>query len=138
MNLLPHKAFSKAFTVLSFWFLLSGPGHADHPTIHVDVLLTAQSDTSFWMHPRVGIVPHDQGHPIAVMTLQETDREGTHMYHGLSTMVWNSRDKKWSSPQRDSALARRSDAQGLIEVFVDATPSWHSITGKILLTGATF
>ncbi len=106
--------------------------------IRVDILLNAQSDASFWMHPRVGMVPHDQDHPMAVMTLQETDREGTHMYHGLSTMVWDSRDKKWSSPQRDSALARRVDAQGLIEVFVDATPSWHSKTGKILLTGATF
>ena len=106
--------------------------------IHVDVLLNAQSDVSFWMHPRVGMIPEIEGGPMAVMTLQETDREGTHMYHGLSTMVWDSRDKKWSSPQRDSALARRVDAQGLIEVFVDATPSWHSKTGKILLTGATF
>ena len=75
---------------------------------------------------------------MAVMTLQETDREG-HYCHGLSTMVWDSRDKKWSSsPQRDSALARRVDAQGLIEVFVDATPSWHSKTGKILSLGQPF
>ena len=45
--------------------------------IRVDILLNAQSDASFWMHPRVGMVPHDQDHPMAVMTLQETDREGT-------------------------------------------------------------
>ena len=55
--------------------------------IRVDILLNAQSDASFWMHPRVGMVPHDQDHPMAVMTLQETDREGTHIpwtiHHGV-------------------------------------------------------
>ena len=45
------------------------------PEIRVDVLLNAQSNASFWMHPRVGMVSHDQDHPMAVMTLQETDRE---------------------------------------------------------------
>ncbi|EAQ81340.1 hypothetical protein [Blastopirellula marina] len=112
-------------------------------SVDVEVLLHAPEDGTHWMQARPGKIPQQKGdpqtdRPIEVITLQAIDGNGTHMYHGMSSMWSDDHGKNWHGPQLDPALDRRTLEDGLIEVPVDMTPHWHEKSGKLLLTGATF
>ncbi|UUO08663.1 exo-alpha-sialidase [Blastopirellula sp. J2-11] len=112
-------------------------------SITVETPLNAPDDGTYWMQARPGKIPKRPGEPSAdqpleVITLQAIDGNGTHMYHGMSSMWSDDHGNSWQGPQQDPALDRRTMANGLIEVPVDMTPQWHAKSGKLLLTGATF
>jgi hypothetical protein len=94
---------------------------------------------TYWMQARPGIIPRAGGaKPLAVITLQKTDRVGTHMYHGLEAMWSQDFGKTWSMPEKLQPVDRITHPNGLMEAPVDMTPQWHAKTGKLLATGATF
>jgi hypothetical protein len=100
--------------------------------------VTAEDDT-YWMHARPAVIPTTGNQPPrAIITLQKTDRVGTHMYHGLAAMWSNDLGKSWSQPAELKSVDRIKHENGLLEAPVDMTPQWHAKTQKLLATGATF
>ena len=100
--------------------------------------LTAPADGTYWMQARPAAVPRGLGSPTVLITLQKTDREGTHMYHGLEALWTDDLGKTWSGPEPQKALDRIVHTNGLLEAPVDMTPQIHPQTGRVLVTGATF
>lgn len=90
------------------------------------------------MQARPAIIPSTSGVPVAVITLQKTDRVGTHMYHGLEAMWSSDLGKTWSSPQPLASVDRVVLTNGFLEAPVDMTPEFHQHARKLLTTGATF
>jgi len=91
------------------------------------------------MQARPAIIPNTTSSvPIAVITLQKTERVGTHMYHGLEAMWSHDLGKTWTSPTPLAAVDRVALTNGMLEAPVDMTPQFHQRTGKLLTTGATF
>src|SRR5262245_61755680 len=55
-------------------------------------------DVTYWMQARAGVIPATgAADPQAVITLQKTDRVGTHMYHGLAAMWSSDLGKTWTT-----------------------------------------
>jgi hypothetical protein len=99
----------------------------------------ATDDDTYWMQARPAIIPtKDITRPQAVITLQKTDRVGTHMYHGLADMWSSDLGTTWTAPAELREVDRVTHKDGLLEAPVDMTPQWHAKTGKLLATGATF
>jgi hypothetical protein len=106
-------------------------------SIEVSNPSAAADDDTYWMQARPAVIP-GESNPQAVITLQRTDRVGTHMYHGLAAMWSSDLGKTWSMPEPLKTVDRIVRADGLMEAPVDMTPQWHAQTGKLLVTGATF
>jgi hypothetical protein len=108
----------------------------------IDVTHVAVADTdTYWMHARPAIVPVGTDGPggvRALITLQRTDRVGTHMFHGIAEMWSNDLGKSWTDPTEPEQLARVPRANGIIETPCDLTPKWHDKSRRLLATGATF
>lgn len=108
-------------------------------SIEVSTPLDAPDSDTYWMQARAGIVPQADGStPKAVITLQKTDRVGTHMYHGLAAMWSDDLGKTWTDPVALKPVDRIVHPDGMMEAPVDMTPQWHEKSGKLLVTGATF
>jgi hypothetical protein len=135
-----------------FWILLFLPVWtqtqtlAESPLIgSVDIVapLVAPADGTYWMQARPAVLPNDgssgkSGTPTVLITLQKTDRVGTHMYHGLEAMWSDNLGRTWTGPYALKAVDRIVHTNGLLEAPVDMTPQTHKRTGKVLVTGATF
>jgi len=137
-----RTAFSK-WLGLTLWAGVIAPMlcHSE-PLIHsisVSSIATAPEDGTYWMQARPAILPNKTSNiPIAVITLQKTDRVGTHMYHGLEAMWSRDFGKTWTSPQSLAAVDRMTLTNGMLEAPVDMTPKFHNRSGKLLVTGTTF
>ena len=112
-------------------------------SIEISKPLNAPDDGTYWMQARAAVLPEyqppgkDASTPV-VITLQKTDRVGTHMYHGLSAMWTDTLGKNWSDPEALPTVDRIVHTNGLHEAPVDMTPQFHKKSGKALVTGATF
>lgn len=107
-------------------------------SIDISTVLTAPADDTFWMQARPAVLPGKGTLPKAVITLQKTERMGTHMYHGLEALWSEDLGQTWSGPTPLKEVERIIHTNGLLEAPVDMTPQLHQKTGKILVTGATF
>lgn len=111
-------------------------------SIEVSTPVTAPDDGTFWMQARAAVLPSPEGKlagpPLTVITLQKTDRVGTHMYHGLEAIWSHDLGRTWSTPTPLAAVDRIRHPNGILEAPVDLTPQFHQRTGKLLVTGATF
>jgi hypothetical protein len=121
---------------------LSGASAAEDrliQSIDVSSPVVAPADGTYWMQARAGVVPQtSDDNPQVVITMQRIDRVGTHMYHGLADMWSSDLGKTWTDPNELKSVARIIHKDGLFETPVDMTPQWHKISGKLLVTGATF
>jgi len=107
-------------------------------TVTVETPLNAV-EGKYWMQVRGGAIPQPGDTPsLAVVIMQLTDSVGTHMYHGLTSFRTFDLGKTWSAPVAHETLERIHHDNGLIEVPVDATLTYHPNSGKLLMTGATF
>ena len=108
-------------------------------SISASSIATAPKDGTYWMQARPAIFPNNTSSiPIAVITLQKTDRVGTHMYHGLEAMWSHDLGKTWTQPQPLPSVDRVTLTNGMLEAPVDMTPQFYRRTGKLLVTGTTF
>lgn len=114
---------------------------ADHSlvkSIEVVSPFTAPSDATYWMQARAAAIPRAGTSSIVLITLQQTDRVGTHMYHGLEATWSEDLGKTWSKIKPIPEVDRITHPNGLLEAPVDITPKFHELTGTVLATGATF
>lgn len=115
-------------------------------SIELAAPLVAPDDGTYWMQARAAVWPRrdksdkaaSEAPPHAMITLQKTDRVGTHMYHGLAVMWSDDLGQTWTEPQAIPEVNRIAHDNGLLEAPVDMTPQYHPRSGKILVTGATF
>jgi hypothetical protein len=74
-------------------------------SIEISTPLNAPDDGTFWMQARAAVLPEyqppgkDLSTPV-VITLQKTDRVGTHMYHGLRRCGRTRWEKAGPTPSR--------------------------------------
>lgn len=75
--------------------------------------------------------------PKWLTTMSLTGRTGTHAYQDVfySTSIDG---KDWLEPQRIPELVKFRDDEGFDVVAGDLWPTWHPVTGKVLVTGKTF
>lgn len=127
-----------AIAVLLSW---AQPARAESPLIraieHITPLAAPDAET-MWSQARAAVVPVDNSAPRIIITLQKVDRQGTHMYHGLSAMWSDNGGQTWTQPTSLNSVDRIAHTNGLWETPVDMTPQFHQQSGKLLLTGATF
>lgn len=107
-------------------------------SVKVVAPFTAPDNDTYWMQTRAASIPIDGQEPLILMTLQKTDRVGTHMYHGLSASWSRDLGKTWTEIETLAPVDRIEHEDGLLEAPVDMTPQYHRKTGKVLATGATF
>jgi hypothetical protein len=112
-------------------------------SVSVSSIADAPSDNTYWMHARAGIIPAGAFDPPTraaqgVIVLQKSERKGNHLYHGLSAFWTEDLGKTWSSPERLPEGERHTTADGLLDTPCDMTPRFHTQSGKLLVTGATF
>lgn len=108
-------------------------------SVEVTTLLDAPDDGTYWMQARAGVIPakNADAPPRVVITLQKSERAGTHMYHGLAAMWSDDLGKTWSSLDPLKSVDRVARPNGLLEAPVDMTPQFHRSSGKLLATGAS-
>ncbi len=88
-----------------------------------------------WFHPRVCMMPGDDGKPVALMTLQEI---GGSDYFG--PVQWSRSDdfgKSWRDPEPIAAFGRDpvAGSDGLKAGVCDVTPQYHPQTGSVIALG---
>ncbi len=93
-------------------------------------------DHRTWFHPRVCMMPDQDGHPMALMTLQEIG--GSDDFGPVHWSTSKDLGRSWSPPQRIEALGRepvpgRND--GLMAGVCDVTPQYHPQTDTVLALG---
>ena len=126
---------------LAFYLCVLQGGFAAEPlieSIEVASPFTAPDNETYWMQARAATIPDSEATPLALITMQRTDRNGTHMYHGLEATWSEDLGKTWTSIKPIPEVDRISHSDGFLEAAVDMTPKYHAKTGKVLATGATF
>ena len=73
-----------------------------------------------------------------VTTLSETGKTGTHDFHDIYESSSFDQGRTWSRPSLVSTLRRTKQADGYEVAPGDLWPTWHSKTGRVLVTGKTF
>ncbi len=92
----------------------------------------------FYAQARAGAIPRQGRPPIVVLTAQPALRSGTDVYFALSEWRTEDMGRTWDGPvQHSSTLGRRKEPGGVEAAICDMTPSWHDLTGKLLITGHT-
>jgi len=86
-----------------------------------------------WTQARGGVIPGKQ--PVAVVTMQQLVLSGSDVFWGLHETRSVDRGHTWSPLREIPTMVRWKEEGGVEAVLCDATPKWHALTGKILLTG---
>ncbi|MCA9214218.1 MAG: sulfatase-like hydrolase/transferase, partial [Planctomycetales bacterium] len=89
-----------------------------------------------WFHPRVCMMPGDEGQPVALMNLQEIG--GSDYFGTVHWSMSNDLGRTWSDPSPIQALGRDPVAgrdDGLKAGVCDVTPQYHPQTGTVLALG---
>lgn len=84
-----------------------------------------------YVHARGLIMPDGFG----IMTMQKLELSGCDVFYGLETVKTNDAGKTFSKPVYCKNLSRRYFEDGTSLVMSDATPFYHSASGRIILTG---
>ncbi len=89
-----------------------------------------------WFHPRVCMMPGEEGKPVALMTLQVIG--GSDYFGPVHWSLSKDEGKTWSDPQPIAALGRdlvpgRDD--GLMAGVCDVTPQYHPQSQSVLALG---
>lgn len=118
--------------------------HAAEPVAAVPlnfVSLTAIEGSADWdwWQARTAFVPGPK--PLWITTMSETGKTGSHDFHDFHDIYQSiSRDggRSWSSPTIISLLKRTKQDDGYEVAPGDLWPTFHSKTGRVLVTGKTF
>ena len=89
-----------------------------------------------WFHPRVCMMPDQNGHPVALMNLQEIG--GSDYFGPVHWSMSKDLGRTWSKPQVIPALGRDPVAgrdDGLKAGVCDVTPQYHPQTGAVIALG---
>ena len=84
-----------------------------------------------YVHARGLIMPDGNG----IMTTQKLELSGCDVFYGIELMKTTDGGKTFSKPELCENLKRRYYDDGTSLVMCDATPFYHTATGKILITG---
>lgn len=122
--------------------LCSGPLHAEEYPSLIDHITketlwrNRDGHGRTWFHPRACMFPDDDGHPVALMTLQEIRGSD---YFGPVHWSWScDLGRTWSDPQPIPALGREPVAgrdDGLLAGVCDVVPQYHPLTNTVLALG---
>ncbi len=114
--------------------------NAPEYVLKLDVISQGFDGKTCWVHPRAGAMPPNvvgngaQGS--VVMTMQKLLLSGSDIFFALNEMRTDDLGKTWTGPTEHAAtLGRKKEANGIESVICDATPAWHTKTGKLLSTG---
>ena len=93
-------------------------------------------DTNFqgqycYTHARGTVTPGG----FAIITTQPLRLTGCDVFYGMEMLTSHDRGATWSPIRKSHTLVRRDLGDGITQTFSDATPMYHSKTGKILLLG---
>jgi hypothetical protein len=134
----------RQFLALSGTACLSATGFAENkpakPLIEsiTKETLWANRDgkTRTWFHPRVCMLPDQDGNPIALMNLQEIG--GSDYFGPVHWSVSKDLGRTWSEPQPIASLGRdpvsgRTD--NLMAGVCDVTPQYHPQTNTVIALG---
>ena len=113
------------------------PGELDFQ-IKVEVIHQQLSNKLCWFHPRAAAIPGAgrDGLPKVVFTLQKHLKVSDH-YSGMYVMQSDDLGKTWTGPDERPELAWVRESGGVDVAVADATPGWHSPTGKLLAIGCS-
>ena len=89
-----------------------------------------------WWQARTAFVPGAE--PLLITTMSETGRTGTHNFHDIYQSISRDDGRTWSPPAAIPSLKRTRQPDGYEVAPGDLWPTWHSKTGKVLVTGKTF
>ncbi len=104
--------------------------------LKLDVVSQGFDGKTCWVHPRAGAMPAANGKPASVvMTMQKLLLSGSDIFFALNEMRTDDLGKTWTGPTEHQTLGRKKEEGGIESVICDATPAWHSKTGKLLMTG---
>ncbi len=143
------KSPSKLPGYLRFWILLTpvflavpAPSlPAQEELVPVELKLESLglidgTDKWDWWQARTAFVPGAK--PRWVTTMSETGKTGTHDFHDIYESTSFDQGRTWSRPARIPTLRRTKQADGYEVAPGDLWPTWHSKTGRVLVTGKTF
>ncbi len=105
--------------------------------IKSNIVRSGYDQKTCWVHARAGLFaePSDLSPHCIIVTMQKLDISGSDVFEPLHTIISDDGGKTWSDPVAQSQLVIHRDDGSYGSVFCDATPSWHSATGKLLVTG---
>ena len=89
-----------------------------------------------WWQARTAYVPGVKER--WVTTMSETGKTGTHDFHDIYESTSFDQGRTWSRPARISTLRRTKQPDSYEVAPGDLWPTWHSKTGRVLVTGKTF
>jgi hypothetical protein len=112
----------------------------DAPTfrIQLDTLSHGYDGKMCWVHPRAGIVPHPDGPPSVILTMQKLLLTGSDVFYALNDMRSDDLGHTWTGPtEHADTLGRRTESDGDVVAACDFWPKWHAESGKLLGIGHT-
>ncbi len=128
--------------LLRVWVLLIALGAASVVPAHAQALKielsnVVEGDVNWdWTQARTAYVPGQS--PLWLTTMSRTAKVGAHGYFDVFLSVSRDRGMMWSAPEVIPSLRRASQADGYEVVAGDLWPTYHPMTGTILITGKTF
>jgi hypothetical protein len=84
-----------------------------------------------WVQTRAGVIPPDT----RVMTTQQLRLSGSDIFYGIHDLRSDDRGLTWTGPTAQPGLDRELLAHGIECCPCDGTPTWHAVTGRLLMTG---
>lgn len=99
--------------------------------IETQILQSGYDRKTCWVQTRCGRVPPTG----AVITTQKLRLSGSDIFYGIHTLHSEDFGRTWTPPQAQPGLMRRRNPDGTEDCPCDGTPTWHAVTGKLLLTG---
>ncbi len=99
--------------------------------IEINKISTDFKGERCYVHARGLILPDGNG----VMTLQKLELSGCDVFYGIEMMKTNDGGKSFSKPELCENLKRKYYDDGTSLVMCDATPFYHTATGKTIITG---
>ena len=99
--------------------------------IEINKISTDFKGERCYVHARGLIMSDGNG----IMTTQKLELSGCDVFYGIELMKTTDGGKTFSKPELCENLKRRYYDDGTSLVMCDATPFYHTATGKILITG---
>ena len=122
------------------WLLPAGAVAGDAPLISSITKQTLWKNrdgkSRTWFHPRVCMLPGDDGQPVALMNLQEIG--GSDYFGQVHWSMSKDQGRTWSEPEPIPALGRDpipGRADDLKAAVCDVTPQYHPQTGTVIALG---
>ncbi len=111
-------------------------------SVKLDTPTRLYDGKSCWTHPRVGMIPGAgiNGMPLAVMTMNILDLEGSDVFRQMSAMYSEDLGKRWTTPEVVMPLCPRIEVIEDIRrpvALSDYWPKYHGGSGKLLGIGHT-